>query len=78
MIVSTGSAPDIAGKNIVNPTAMMLTGMHMLKYLGENAAADRIEKAVTKVIKDGRTVTRDLGGITGTSEFTDQVIAALK
>jgi isocitrate dehydrogenase (NAD+) len=72
-----GSAPDIAGKDIANPTAMMLTGMYMLKYLGENAAAEKIEKAVSRVIGDERTVTRDIGGTIGTLEYTDQVIAAL-
>lgn len=72
-----GSAPDIAGKNLANPTAMMLSGVHMLRYLGENDAADRIEKAVIKVIGEGRTVTRDLGGTAGTLEYTEQVITAL-
>ena len=72
-----GSAPDIAGKDIVNPTAMMLTGAHMLMYMGENVAADRIEKAITKVIKERRSVTRDIGGTAGTLEFTEQIIRAL-
>jgi isocitrate dehydrogenase (NAD+) len=56
---------------------MMLSGMHMLKYLGEFDAADRIEKAISKILKDGRTVTCDIGGTAGTLEYMDQVITAL-
>jgi len=72
-----GSAPDIAGKDIANPTAMMLSGVHMLKFLGEISAAERIEKAIAKVLSEGKAVTRDLGGKAGTCEYTDAIISAL-
>lgn len=72
-----GSAPTIAGKNLANPTAMMLSGVQMLRYLGETEAADRIEKAISKVLEDGKFVTHDLGGQLGTSEYTDKIIEAL-
>lgn len=73
-----GSAPGIAGKNIANPTAMILTGVHMLRYMGEATAADRIEKAISKVIREGNVVTRDLGSTAGTRQFTEEVLVMLK
>jgi len=72
-----GSAPDIAGQNKANPTAMILTGVQMLKYLGEMEAAQRIETAVSQVLKEGRSVTRDLGGNAGTEEFTFEILRLL-
>ena len=72
-----GSAPDIAGKNIANPTAMMLSGVEMLKYLGETEAANRLEKAIIKVLKEGKFLTPDLGGTTGTSEYAEKIIEAM-
>src|SRR3712207_1837306 len=57
-----GSAPDIAGSGIANPTALILSGVMMLRYLGENNAADKIENAVSKVLEEGKCVTYDLGG----------------
>jgi isocitrate dehydrogenase (NAD+) len=72
-----GSAPTIAGKNLANPTAMMLSGVQMLRYLGETEAADRIEKAISKVLEEGKSVTHDLGGQLGTSEYTDKIIQTL-
>jgi isocitrate dehydrogenase (NAD+) len=55
-----GSAPKYKGQNKVNPTALILSGMLMLHHLGENSAADRLEKAVAAVIKEGKNVTYDL------------------
>lgn len=72
-----GTAPDIAGRGVANPTALILSGVLMLRFLGEKAAADRIERAVGQVIGAGRTVTGDLGGSAGTDEFVGAVIAAL-
>lgn len=72
-----GSAPDIAGMNIANPTAMILSGVQMLKYLGEFRAAELVEKAVSMIIKEGKTVTRDLGGQFGTIEYTDKIIETI-
>jgi isocitrate dehydrogenase (NAD+) len=75
-----GSAPDIAGKNIANPSAIILAGVMMLRHLNEDAAADRIEKAVEDVIREGKSVTRDLNPATpvGTREMGEAIIAKLK
>ena len=73
-----GSAPDIAGKNIANPTACILSGVMMLKFIGENDAADKIEKAVEAVLKEGKYLTADLGGNTGTQEFAEVIIEKMK
>ncbi len=67
-----GSAPDIAGKGIANPTATILTGVMMLRYLGENEAADRVEKALEEVLEKGLT-TPDLGGNLSTFEMAEEV-----
>lgn len=72
-----GSAPDIAGKNIANPTAAILSGVMMLKFLGEHEAADKIDKAVAKVLKEGTKTTSDLGGSSSTTEFAEAVIEAI-
>lgn len=72
-----GSAPKHKGKFIANPTATILAGVMMLKYLGENKAADRVEKAVVKVLEEGKYLTRDLGGNTGTVEYAKAVIDAI-
>lgn len=72
-----GTAPDIAGKGLANPTALLMSSILMLDYLGERAAARRIEAALEKIYREGRHITRDVGGTAGTSEFTDAVIAAL-
>lgn len=70
-----GSAPDIAGHGVANPTATILTAAMMLDHLGESEAARRIEAAIDQVLADGP-LTRDLGGDASTEEFTDAVIAA--
>ncbi len=72
-----GSAPDIAGKGIANPTALMLSSVMMLEHLGERAAAERLQKAVEAVYAEGECLTRDVGGEASTSQFTDAVIARL-
>ena len=68
-----GSAPKYAGKDIANPTALILSGALMLRHLGETAAADRVEMAVREIIAEGQTVPRDLGGETGTQGFAAAV-----
>ncbi len=73
-----GTAPDIAGKGIANPTALCLSGIMMLDHLGEVEAARRVENAIHKVYRDGRHMTKDLGGATTTEEFTAAVIAAMR
>jgi isocitrate dehydrogenase (NAD+) len=69
-----GTAPDIAGKGIANPTALLLSGVMMLDHMGETAAARRIEAAVLKVYREGRWLTADVGGKATTKEFTQAVI----
>jgi isocitrate dehydrogenase (NAD+) len=73
-----GTAPDIAGKGLANPTALLMSGIMMLHHLGESSAAQRIQAALEKVYREGQHATRDLGGNAGTREFTDAVIAALQ
>src|SRR5215467_4410594 len=72
-----GTAPDIAGKNLANPTALLMSAIMMLRHLGELDAGSRIETALNKVLQSRQTITRDLGGKATTSEFADAVIAAL-
>ena len=72
-----GTAPDIAGKGLANPTALLMSSIMMLDHLRERPAARRIEAALEKVYREGEHVTRDVGGKAGTAEFTDAVIAAL-
>lgn len=72
-----GTAPDIAGKGLANPTALLLSAILMLDHLGERSAARRIEAAVEKIYRESKHLTRDVGGSAGTAEFTDAVIAAL-
>ncbi len=71
-----GSAPDIKGKNKANPTALLLSAVEMLKYIGEPVFADKIEKALFKTLDDGFK-TADLGGSLSTDEFTNKVIENL-
>lgn len=69
-----GSAPDIAGQNIANPTAAILSGIMMLRYLDEEDAATRIENAIIKVLKNKNLHTKDIGGGLSTTEFKDEII----
>jgi isocitrate dehydrogenase (NAD+) len=72
-----GSAPKYAGQNKANPTALILSGALMLRHLGYAEVGERVETAVRDVIAEGRTVTSDLGGNAGTSQFADAVIERL-
>jgi isocitrate dehydrogenase (NAD+) len=72
-----GSAPDIAGKNAANPTALLQSALMMLRHIGEDAAAGRIWAALMRVLSDGRHRTRDLGGSATTTEYADAIVAAL-
>ncbi|NHH90342.1 isocitrate dehydrogenase [Pseudoalteromonas sp. MB47] len=72
-----GSAPDIAGKNLANPTSVILASIQMLEHLGMGDTAERIRSAVADVIKSGDRTTRDLGGNHGTTDFTQAVIERL-
>jgi isocitrate dehydrogenase (NAD+) len=72
-----GSAPDIAGKNIANPMSLILSAVMLLRYIGENSAADRIDQALSAVLSEKQYVTRDLGGTAGTREMTHAIVAKL-
>lgn len=72
-----GTAPDIAGKGVANPTAVMLAGAQLLEHAGQTAIAKRVQTAIETVLREQKTVTRDVGGSANTTEFTDAVIARL-
>ena len=72
-----GTAPDLAGQGVANPTALLLSGLMMLDYLGETGTARCIEKALFRVYREGRHLTQDISGTASTAEFTGAVIAAL-
>ena len=72
-----GSAPDIAGRNIANPVALILSAAMMLRHLAQTSAALRVEAAVASVLREGRALTPDLGGTSSTTEMTDAIVAAL-
>ncbi|HEY6805104.1 MAG TPA: isocitrate dehydrogenase (NAD(+)) [Pyrinomonadaceae bacterium] len=69
-----GSAPDIAGQGIANPTALLQSGILMLRHLGEREAADKIESSLLAVFAEGKVRTRDIGGTARTTEFADAII----
>jgi isocitrate dehydrogenase (NAD+) len=73
-----GSAPDIANKNLANPTALLLSGLMMLDHLGERQTSDRIRAALGRVLSEGRIRTRDLGGQATTTEFTEAICRELE
>ena len=72
-----GTAPDIAGKGVANPSALVLAACMMLEYMNEGERAARIRSALETTIREKKTVTRDLGGSASTDQFTDAVIARL-
>jgi isocitrate dehydrogenase (NAD+) len=68
-----GSAPDLAGRNLANPTALVLSAAMMLDHVGEHEAASRVRRAVEEVLAEGKKVTRDLGGTAGTTEIAEAI-----
>ena len=72
-----GTAPDIAGKGVANPGALILAACMMLEYLNEGERAARIRNALEGLIREGVTITGDLGGRASTDQFTDAIIARL-
>jgi isocitrate dehydrogenase (NAD+) len=72
-----GSAPDIAGKGVANPTALLFSALLMLRHIGESAMADRIMTAVVETLADGKVRTRDLGGTATTMEYADAICGRL-
>lgn len=73
-----GSAPDLAGKNLANPLALIMSGAMMLEHIHEDAIAKKVQKAYDAVLAEGKALTRDLGGTGSTSEFADAIIAKMK
>ncbi len=72
-----GSAPDIAGRNLANPTAVVFCAVELLHHIGDHSTAKRVFEATCRVLAEGKTVTRDLGGKATTTEMCDAIIAAL-
>lgn len=72
-----GSAPDIAGKGIANPLAVIMSGVMMLNHIGEAQMGEKIKNAYNRVLAERKTLTRDLGGTANTAQFTDAIIAAM-
>jgi isocitrate dehydrogenase (NAD+) len=72
-----GTAPDIAGKGLANPTALLMSALLMLDHLGERAAAEKIEAALLKTYREGTHTTKDVGGKAGTDQFANAVITAI-
>jgi len=72
-----GTAPDIAGKGVANPGALVLAACMLLDHIGDSDRASRVRSALETTIREGKTVTRDLGGTASTDEFTDAIIAKL-
>ena len=73
-----GSAPDIAGQGIANPTAVLMSAILMLRHIDENDAANRVEKAMLDVFLEGKTLTNDLGGTAKTADFANAIIGKIK
>jgi len=73
-----GSAPDIANKNLANPTALLLSALMMLRHIGEDAAANRIHAALVRTLQERRVRTGDLGGTASTTQFTDAICRELE
>ena len=72
-----GTAPDIAGKGVANPTALLMSAIMMLDHIGESSAARKIESALDRVYREGKSLTKDVGGNSTTKQFADAVIATL-
>ena len=72
-----GTAPDIAGKNVANPTALLMSSIMMLRHIDELQAAKRVEDALHKVYRERKSLTRDVGGTASTTEFTENLIRTL-
>ncbi len=73
-----GSAPDIAGKDLANPTALLQSAVLMLHHLDEGATAERVQRGIESVYAEGKTLTKDVGGNSGTKAFADAVLAAME
>jgi isocitrate dehydrogenase (NAD+) len=72
-----GSAPDIAGKDMANPTALLQSAVLMLHHINEGPTAERVQAGLEQVFREGKTLTRDVGGTSGTKAFADAVLQAM-
>lgn len=72
-----GSAPDIVGKNLANPTALLLSALMMLEHLGLKTEKEKVHAALFSVLREGKTLTKDLGGAASSDEFTSAVVSKL-
>ncbi len=73
-----GSAPDIAGKDMANPTALLQSAVLMLHHIDEGPTAERVQAGLERVYREGKTLTKDVGGTSGTKAFADAVLAAME
>lgn len=73
-----GSAPDIAGMDLANPTALLLSSVMMLQHMGLNGHASNIQKAIFDTLAEGQVLTKDLGGKATRSQFTEAVVSKLR
>jgi isocitrate dehydrogenase (NAD+) len=73
-----GSAPDIAGKDMANPTALLQSAVLMLHHIDEPATAERVQAGLEQVYREGKTLTKDVGGTSGTKAFADAVVEAME
>ena len=73
-----GSAPDIAGKNLANPTALLQSAVLMLHHINEGKTAERVQTGLEQVYREGKTLTKDVGGTSGTKEFAEAVVQAME
>jgi len=73
-----GSAPDIAGKDMANPTALLQSAVLMLHHINEAATAERVQTGLEQVYRDGKALTRDVGGTSGTKAFANAVLQAME
>jgi isocitrate dehydrogenase (NAD+) len=78
LIFFLGSAPDIAGQDKANPTALLLSSMMMLQHMGLNEYADKITKAIMGTLSEGKHLTGDLGGKASTTEYTNAIISRIQ
>ena len=72
-----GTAPDIAGKNLANPLALLFSSIMMLRHLGQDRPAKRIERAATRLLEEGKVLTRDLGGRASTTQVAERIVELL-
>jgi isocitrate dehydrogenase (NAD+) len=73
-----GSAPDIAGKDIANPTALLQSAVLMLHHINESETAERVQAGLEQVYREGKTLTKDVGGTSGTKAFAEAVVQAME